>query len=264
MSRFDRDTAVTQLEPGRFRAQMDRGWWITNGPNGGYLAAVVLRAMTRVVDEAARTARSLTVHYVRPPQDGEVEIAVDIERAGRTLSYLRAQMHQNQKLQLLATATFSTRAGGLEFQDAQMPTVPLPSELGTAEPTGSIGMHERYDRRWVYGSREGTSSPVAECAGWIRLADPRPYDSLLIAALCDAWPPPIFQRRDTARSGVPTLDLTVHIRAPLQIAALRPDEHVFGRYRTRSARDGFIEEDGELWSQAGVLLAQSRQLAVLT
>ncbi len=62
----------------------------------------------------------------------------------------------------------------------------------------------------------------------------------------------------TAPLAVPTLDLTVHLRGALP----RPGDWVLGRFRTRAARAGFLEEDGELWSRDGELLAQSRQLAL--
>jgi hypothetical protein len=38
---------------------------------------------------------------------------------------------------------------------------------------------------------------------------------------------------------------------------------VLARFVSRAAGGGFFEEDGELWSRDGVLLVQSRQLALL-
>jgi acyl-CoA thioesterase len=63
-------------------------------------------------------------------------------------------------------------------------------------------------------------------------------------------------------SFVPTIDLTIHWRAP---AGAAPGEHpwVLGLFSTRLGAGGTWEEDGELWSEDGVLLAQSRQLAIV-
>ena len=60
----------------------------------------------------------------------------------------------------------------------------------------------------------------------------------------------------------PTIDLTVHFRAPAAAAAI-VEEPVLAVFRSSTAAGGFFEEDGELWSAAGVLLAHSRQLALL-
>ena len=62
---------------------------------------------------------------------------------------------------------------------------------------------------------------------------------------------------------VPTVDLTVHFRAPLPPPGARPEDSYLVVFRTRVAAGGFMEEDGELWSRDGVLLCQSRQLAVV-
>jgi acyl-CoA thioesterase len=79
-----------------------------------------------------------------------------------------------------------------------------------------------------------------------------------LVAFADAWMPPIFGRL-TEPAPVPTIDLTVHLRDPIPEGY---DDWVLVVFRTSVASDGFIEEDGELWTRDGLLLAQSRQLAL--
>ena len=62
---FDRETAVTKQGDGRYSATMATSWWVVRGPNGGYLAAIILRTLTDAVDDPERTPRSLTVHYAQ-------------------------------------------------------------------------------------------------------------------------------------------------------------------------------------------------------
>jgi hypothetical protein len=38
---------------------------------------------------------------------------------------------------------------------------------------------------------------------------------------------------------------------------------LLGRFRNRLVRDGFFDEEGELWAPDGTLVAQSRQLGLL-
>ena len=59
---------------------------------------------------------------------------------------------------------------------------------------------------------------------------------------------------------VPTIDLTIHFRSPIPPVVGAWYLVVF---RSQMATDGFVEEDGEVWSADGRLLAHSRQLAVL-
>jgi acyl-CoA thioesterase len=66
-----------------------------------------------------------------------------------------------------------------------------------------------------------------------------------------------------ALGGAPTVDLTVHIRTPLPAPGMRPEDAVLVSFRTREVSQGLLEEDGEIWSRDGRLLAHSRQLALL-
>src|SRR5262245_19362594 len=82
-SRFDTDTALSPLGNGKYAGRIDRGWWIMVGPNGGYVAAILLRALLLEIADAARAPRSLTIHYLRPPVEGPIEVHVTLDRVGR-------------------------------------------------------------------------------------------------------------------------------------------------------------------------------------
>ncbi len=68
--------------------------------------------------------------------------------------------------------------------------------------------------------------------------------------------------RMTRAAAAPTIDFTVHFRTGAwdRVGAF---DLVLGRFTSRVAREGFFEEDGELWAPDGTLVAQSRQLALL-
>jgi hypothetical protein len=53
------------------------------------------------------------------------------------------------------------------------------------------------------------------------------------------------------------------VRTPLPAPDLSPGDPVLVVFRTREVSQGLLEEDGEIWSRGGRLLAHSRQLAIL-
>lgn len=97
---------------------------------------------------------------------------------------------------------------------------------------------------------------------WIRAREPRLLDAPLAAAMLDAWFPAPFVHLERP-APAPPLDYTVHFRAPLPTSDAVAEDAYLATFRSGLARGGFFEEDGELWSQDGSLLAQSRQLALL-
>lgn len=262
MTRFDRDTAVTRLADGAYEAHLDRGWWITHGPNGGYLAAIFVRALAAATDDPDRHARSLGIHYALPPEEGPVRIEVTRERSGRRLTSLSARMLQHDRVVALALAAFSRGREALELQQAAMPEAPPPDECAPHE--ARIPIHERYETRWPV--QEPGRPRRAESLAWIRSAEPRVVDAPLVAAYTDALPPALYAWADpeTPVGGLPTVDLTVHFRTPTPLDGARVGDWCLAVFRSRVAHEGFVEEDGEVWSRDGRLLAQSRQLAVVT
>jgi acyl-CoA thioesterase len=241
-------------------------WWVMRGPNGGYLAAVILRALTDAVDDESRSPRSLTVHYASPAGEGDVEIDTALERVGRSLTTCSCRVQQDGRLVALAIAAFSQPRPGIEFCDSVMPQVPGPDAyVARPVPPEAPPIARRWDLRWAIGHPPVPGAPTgtrAVAGGWIRLPEHRPVDALLAAAITDSWVPPTFSRVQAAFV-VPTVDLTIHFRSRLPHPGLPPDAFVLASFRTTVAAGGFLEEDGEIWAPDGTLLAQSRQLATL-
>ena len=257
---FDSGTAVEPIGSGRYRGGVDEAWWIGKGPNGGYLASIVLNALTLEVNDPARTPRSLTVHYLARPELGDVEVGVSLERVGRSTTATTARMEQDGALLATAQSAFSIERSGPTFDDSPPPSVPAPEDIPeVVVPRESLPRFAwNFDYRWAIGSLPTSGGDRALSGGWIRPTTPRPLDPLLLATYADAWPPAIFSKLAT-QAAVPTIDLTVHFRGAGDVL---PADWTLVSFETKVASGGYIEEDGYIWSRDGVLLAQSRQLAL--
>jgi acyl-coenzyme A thioesterase PaaI-like protein len=263
---FDRETGVRPLGDGRYEANLDRSWWVHRGPNGGYLAAIVLRALTGAVADMERSPRSLTVHYAAPPAEGALEIATTVERAGRSLTTCSARLTQGSKLIGLALGAFSSRRSGPELSDLAPPAAPAVEESPVLEPPSDDPMVPdiafRWENRMVRGGVPFAATDEAVITRWIRLPEGRVVDALVAAAVTDAVVPAVFGRIQE-QIIVPTVDLTIHFRSSLPLPGAKPGDSVLAEFRTNVVAEGFLEEDGVIWSPEGVLLAQSRQLAAI-
>jgi acyl-CoA thioesterase len=259
---FDQATAVERVAPGRYRYVFGDEWTGLRGPHGGFLAAVMLRAMQSEVGPG-RLPRSFTIHFAAPPAAGQSLIEVREERRGARLSTVSARLSQGSEAKALALGALSAAREGPDINDAVMPEVPLPEDLApTPERPHQPRFADHFDYRYALGGRVFHGGDRAYSGGWLRLRQPVPIDAPVVACLADAWMPALFTRIDF-RAYAPTLDLTVHFRAQLPLAELGPEEFVLGVFSSKRAEGGFWEEDGELWTRSGRLLAQSRQLALV-
>jgi len=258
-SRFAHDTAVTALGDGRYRAGIDPGWRVER-PNGGYVAAILLRAVTTELADPERAPRSVTVHYLRPPEDGPVEVDVAVERTGRTMSAVSARLLQDGRLLALALVSAGLAREAYAFDDAPKHAVQPPEDWAVlARPPFPIPIREQIESRHAIGPQPFSTPGDPVTGGWLRMVDPEPTDAHVLVQMIDAWVPAIFGAA-TDRLGVPTVDLTVHLR---RTPTREDDGWLLVRFRTRVAAEGYLEEDGEIWGRSGRLLAQSRQLAAI-
>lgn len=258
---FQRDTAASPLGEGRYLVRLNDRWWIGPGPNGGYVAALMLEAMTQA-SAPGQPARSLTTHFLRRPVIGEAEVHVTVERAGRSTTFISSRMLQEGRIQAQAMAVFSSDREGPSFDNAEMPPA-IPPEEGVELDTQNapVAVFSQY-RAILLDGVPYSQGDRADTSGWIRLKDDQPMTPVLAAAMLDVWfPAPFVVLEKPALA--PTLEYTVHFPSALPVSGAEEPDWTLVRLFADQARDGHFSEDGELWSRDGRLLARSRQIAML-
>ena len=265
-SEFDRDTAVTLREAGVYDAELSAGWTIIHAVNGGYLLAMLGRALSDALPHT--DPFSVSAHYLTASAPGPAVIRTQVVRTGRTLSTGEAALFQYaedgseiERIRVLATYGDLDGLTGDIRTTAEVPAIPpLEQCLGPSDNPapipGSSAITERLDIKLdpaTTGWAVGAPSGKGEMRGWFGLADGRDPDPLSLLLAVDALPPTAFELG--LKGWTPTVELTVHIRCrpapgPLRISIT-----------TRNLAGGFLEEDADVWDSADRLVAQSRQLA---
>ncbi len=74
---FDADTSL-QSAGGGWRGEIVAGWETPRGPLGGYVMAILMRGLELAVGDPERQARSVTMHFLRAPEAGPVEVNAEV------------------------------------------------------------------------------------------------------------------------------------------------------------------------------------------
>jgi hypothetical protein len=198
---------------------------------------------------------------------GPVEIEVDTVRAGRRMGVVRATVNGADGPVMALLGTFSEQPepeqSGPSVVVATPPDLPSIDECRLIGPPAAAGPSGFGDRvRCHYhpddaGFRDGVPSGTAMARGWFEFADGSPVDAYGLLVATDAFAPVCFQVPVFPVSWSPTLELTAHIRERPAPGPLRV------RFSSRFIQNGMFEEDGEVWDSRGVLVALSRQIALV-
>jgi acyl-CoA thioesterase len=255
MTELDDDTRLTPIAPGRWRGEISDRWSV-RAPNGGYLATYLTRALMEVAP--APDPIALNVHFVAPAQPGDAIFEADVVRAGRSHATLTARLFQADELVAVALATFGRRRPGREILNTPMPEVPRPEACAPRQGPLVAGMTigQRFDNRLPPGGHPeigGEGHGTMTAGGWKRLLD-RELDDVAVPLFMDSWPPSVWGASGSG-AYLPTVEMTFHWRA----TPTRPWHLLW--FTTIDVRDGYFVENGCLWGDDGILVAQSRQIA---
>lgn len=267
---LDRGIAVERTAPGEYAADLDSGWVVGGGLNGGYLLAVLGNAIRADLQDSAQPDPvSVSAYYLSPSVPGPAVVRLRRLRTGGQRSTVAAsllQQHDGLEVErITALAVFADLDRMPEDVRREIPAPDLPpveecveSRLVPEEVRKVTPLLERFATRLdpaYVGWRMGAPSGSGIIQGWFKLVDDRPLDPIALLLVLDALPPATL---DLGLSGwAPTLELTAHVRA-------RPAAGwAIVRHATCNVSGGMFEEDCEVWDSQGRLVAQSRQLALL-
>lgn len=259
---FDEHIAISRQDGSTWVADLDEGWVVGGGVNGGYLLAVVGNALRHTFPSKPDPV-AVSAYYLSAATPGKVTVHVDVRREGGSVATAAVDLRQGDDTRITALATYADldRLGDDVRTTAEEPHLPppdqcVPNTMAPPEVRAIAPLMDRFDMRfhpdhvgWAVGQPSGTGVLSA----WFRLADGREPDPVSLLMVVDALPPVTF---DLGMMGwAPTLELTAHVRARPAPGWLKV------RHATRNMAGGMFEEDCEVWDSAGRLVAQSRQLA---
>lgn len=262
MKTFAEATAVVPARDGDFRAELDPRWAVGDKLHGGYLMAVLARAVGAVSAHPHPVA--VTTSFLRPPRPGSAVLSVTPLRTGRSTAQYRAQLSQDGEPCAEALVVQGVLDESEPFWSAAPPPglppeddcVLLPSAApGTAFPVPLLDVVEHRLDPAALGFALGQPSTTGRTGAWLRLADGTDWDPLSLLVAMDLVPPISLTLGVT--SWAPTITCTAYLRrlpapGPLRVT-MRAAEITSGR----------MDETAMAWDEKGTLVAQATQLAAV-
>jgi acyl-CoA thioesterase len=248
-----------QGEGGRYVARLSDDWEIW-GPNGGYLAAIALRA----AGEVARIwqPRSFYCHFLSSPAFDAVELDVKVLRAGRRAESFAVEMTQGGKPILHALVKTAADGPGYSHQHLQAPDVPPAAALKTYEQLRPAARRPPFsfwnnvERRPIDQGAGGEELSAPVLREWTRFQPKACFeDPFLDAAraliLLDTFGfPAAYQRYRSWEYLAPNLDTSAWFHH------FNPDcEWLLIDHECILADHGLMAVSGRVWDTDGRLLA---------
>ncbi|MBW3664920.1 MAG: thioesterase family protein [Actinobacteria bacterium] len=264
MGDLEHDTTIVGGD-GRYTAKLSPDWDFAT-PNGGYLSAIVLRAAAAETDLPRPAA--YYCHYLTPPTSGEtIELEVTTLRRTRRTHSSRVTVTQHGTSVLDAMTWIVTSPSDLSHDAAQMPDVPEPLAVRSAEE-----IHEGEDAPFPFWHNV-ESRPVSWTGRWderpimhplyrtwLRFRPRATFDDPFVDAaraliLIDTFvTPAAAMAHEGPYLAAPSMDLAVRFHHPANDA-----EWLLSSTESPVGIGGVLGGYGSVWTQDGRLVATGGQ-----
>ena len=267
---FDKALALhhSDIRAGHFTGATSPDYWNMIGPFGGMTAAVMLQAVLSHPDLLGAPIAQ-TVNYAAAIEAGAFDIQATPVRTNRSTQHWTVQITQTgidgmPKVTTTSTVVTAARRETWGTTDAPMPTVPKPADVPPMQlGEGAMAWLGQYELRGVSGlvpSVWDGGGDGSESVLWLRDTVPRALDFQSLVAMSDMFYPRVWLRR-AKRVPAGTVSMTTYFHAEAAQLAEVGTGHLLGRAVGQQFRNGFFDQAVQLWSEAGMLLATSNQIA---
>jgi len=261
MGDLERDTRLSGGE-GRYTIMLSRDWEIW-GPNGGYMAAVALRAAG--MEAKIKRPVSIACHFLGVPRPEPVDVEVRAVQAGRRAESIHVLYSQDGRAMVQAIVRTAAESPGVEHNFLRMPEVPHHSELKSflehwPDPPDSVPFWENLESRIIFPERifQNDYPMPADLLEWYRYQPTATFDDPFVDAaraviLMDtfAWPAGANPHpRNTRQYQGINLDVVAWF-----YEAAPDSPWLLCDYESPLATGGLVAGRGNVWAEDGRLIA---------
>ncbi len=265
--RFQDALKIESIEDKKFIVNPNTNYFVGNTPHGGYLMAVMHKALTSILPHG--TAISSSAQYLDRINSEPFELEVEIFKISRGSSSGIVKLKQNDKICTTFTGTCSDFEFMKGYDDLEKP---LPDIFNESDKKNYVKMNYdniskgftpafiqqlqcsiHPDHAW-WNREIGSDNNVneARCSAFLEMEGGTP-DQFCLSFYSDILPPVVCNKFGPL-GWIPTITLTTHIRQ------LPTTSEVYADFKATDINKGYFEQDCNIWDLNANLVASSRQL----
>lgn len=256
---FDQAISLEPAGGDLFAGHTSEHYWNAISPFGGTTVATLLQAILahpqRLGDPLA-----MTVNFAGPIRQGGFTVRVHPVRTGRSTQHWQMEIRQEGDAEpaITGTAVFAIRRETWSDLESKLPPVTGPEGLERYASPARVPFLQMYDIRYVdCNPLAGGENSTTQC--WIGDVPPRKLDFPSVAAFCDAFIPRLFVRKGAPRP-ISTVTLSINFHVDGETLEKEQGKFAFGKAKANAFYGGYYDQEAQLWSQEGTLLATTHQL----
>ena len=269
MNQFERFQDALNLEnteDNKFLVNPNTNYFVGNTPHGGYLMAMMHKALTNILPHS--TAISSSVQYLDRIDAAPFVLEVETFKISRGSSSGIVKLKQNSK----TCTTFTGTCSDFEFMKGYDGlSKPLPEIFKDKDKKDYVKMNYdkiskgftpafiqqleclvHPDHAWWNRESDNNKDNEARCSAFLEMEGGIP-DQFCLSFYSDILPP-VVSNKYGPLGWIPTITLTTHIRK----LPLTPV--VYADFKATDINKGYFEQDCNIWDLNRNLVASSRQL----